>query len=128
MHPKGLQYEFKSNQCNCTYFIDFLGLLTCTELPWIGVSADRFAISGDGEILPIEVKCPETCIGKEIKTDYLAKDSNGDHCISDKDRGPMMMLQVQLQIFFAKAQRGIFVVYSDQGYVQFMVNLSQTLV
>ena len=88
---------------------------------------------------PIEVKCPETCIGKDINVDYLVKNVGGkfDHLVkddkgiwklSDENRGPGIMLQVQLEIFLAKAKRGFLFVWSDKDYVQLTIDLSEALV
>ena len=69
------------------------------ELPWIATTPDRLLITESNEVIPLEIKCPETCIGKKIQNlDYLVIDKFGKHQISGdkKGRGPGMMFQVRV--------------------------------
>ena len=105
-----------------------LGLIVIPELPIIGTSPDSLAITKDGEIRPIEIKCPSSCTGPVIEIDYLTKDEQGNDIISDTYRGPQMMLQVQIQIFMTKAECGYFFVWTPQHTVKVLVNLDIGLI
>ena len=103
----------------------------CPELPWIGASPDRLLIGKDGSIFPLEIKCPEKCINTKIEpelVDYLERDDAGKWSVSERFRGPGIMLQVQLQIFLSKSTKGYLFVYSPHNDVQLEIDLDKTLI
>ena len=97
--------------------IDFLGILLDPALPFLGATPDRLIITKDGEVIPLEVKCPFNWTKNE-PVDYI-DDKNQ---FVRKGVGHEYYFQMQMQMLFCKACLSIFCLsYMKHAYLRFAV-------
>ena len=81
-----------------------VGIITKKSQPWLCASPDGIAFSKDGELSILEVKCPSSCAGKEIKVPYL---ENGR-----LKKSHPYYTQIQVQLYCSELKSALLFVYS----------------
>ena len=103
--------------------IDFLGILLDPALPFLGASPDRLIITKEGDVIPLEVKCPLNWHNNK-PVDYI----NDKNQFVRKGAGHEYYFQMQMQMLFCKACLSIFCLfYIKHVYLCFAVFFRHTL-
>ncbi len=84
------------------------GLVVRQDKPWLCSSPDGFVEDRSGNIFPLEIKCPATCEGREIRVPYVRE--------STLQKGTYYT-QVQLQMYCCNVQKSHFFIFSEADYV-----------
>jgi putative phage-type endonuclease len=84
------------------------GLVVKTGQPWLCASPDGFVLNKTGEIVALEIKCPSSCIAKDINVPYIVNDKL-------KENHPYYT-QIQIQLYCCDLDKCLLFVYSSADY------------
>ena len=84
------------------------GLIVKTGQPWLCASPDGLVLNKSGEIFALEIKCPSSCIGKDINVPYVVNDQL-------KQNHPYYT-QIQIQLYCCDLDKCLLFVYSSNDY------------
>ncbi len=107
----GRQTEPKAKQCfKSVSNVDLFdcGLIIKKSQPWLCASPDGVFLDNSGNICLLEVKCPSSCMGKDIIVPYL-KDN-------ELKKNHPYYTQIQIQLFCCDVEKCILFVYSSTDH------------
>ena len=84
------------------------GLVVKTGQPWLCASPDGIVLNKTGELVALEIKCPSSCIGKDINVPYIVNDQL-------KQTHPYYT-QIQIQLYCCDLDKCLLFVYSSTDY------------
>jgi putative phage-type endonuclease len=108
-----------------------VGLVTKANQPWLCASPDGLLSFGDGKLAVLEVKCPSSCIDKDICVPYLLR---GD--VLKKSHPYFAQIQVQLYccglstaylFVYTSADQRLVEVKMDLDYLRWLIPRLETI-
>ena len=84
------------------------GLVVKTGQPWLCATPDGIVKDENGDILILEIKCPSSCLDKNINVPYIVN--------NELKKSHQYYTQVQLQMYCCNLKKAHFFVYSNCDY------------
>ncbi len=84
------------------------GLVVKNGQPWLCASPDGLVLNKTGELVALEIKCPSSCIGKDINVPYITNDEL-------KQNHPYYT-QIQIQLYCCDLDKCLLFIYSSNDY------------
>jgi hypothetical protein len=84
------------------------GLIVKAGQPWLCASPDGLLLNKAGEIFALEIKCPSSCIGKDINVPYIVD--------NELKQSHPYYTQIQIQLYCCDLNKCLLFVYSSNDY------------
>jgi putative phage-type endonuclease len=81
------------------------GLVVKTGQPWLCATPDGIVKDKNGDICILEIKCPSSCLDKNINVPYIVN--------NELKKSHQYYTQVQLQMYCCNLKKAHFFVYSN---------------